>query len=215
MICQFRRSYFYIFSFSFILSYLPTLETLQQSFSLSLTNHIVRSRCRDIDESLLDGFEFEAQMLRDIRKKSKIIVQKTFTSTYSTIADEKAIDVFLGDELHVKFFTDEAEIVPQIINKVKNIDVTKESSDMFVDPTILWLPRMKIFPTVDAIITRGVKEVLFLSITTSKSHSLVLKCLKSKDPSRGARNNRRAPLTYSGLLPLILAMKKNGFKMVN
>ena len=193
------------------LNYFQTAETLQLSMT-SMMHRIVKSRVRDIDESsynniLLDGFEFESRLLRELQNNSKIVIQSRFDATYSSVAVGKPIDVYMN-ELHVKPFNDEGEIFPKITTKSKNIGSVAEH-----DPTILWLPKMKIFPTVDAIITSGVKEVFFLSITTSKSHSLVLKCLKCKDPNRGARTNRRAPLTYSGLLPLILAMKKNGFKM--
>ena len=190
------------------LNYLKVVETLQ--LSMTSMNEIVKSRVRKIDEStiniLLDGFEFESRLLRNIQNSTKIVIQNRCEATQSSTATGKAVDIYFNG-LCVKQFNDDSEIFPQTIAKTKNIDTV-------ADPTILWLPRMKIFPTVDAIITSGMKEVFFLSITTSKSHSLVLKCLKSKDPNRGARTNRRAPLTYSGLLPLILALKKNGFKMV-
>ena len=157
----------------------------------------------------IDGFRFEKNLLQEIPSKSKIFARRRLDEFYE-LSHHHDLRIDFNTTV-IKAFNDISEVLPQS-SKAFDIYGIKVNSNNLNNDAILWLPTQRVFPTIDAIIAIDLK-VFFLSITTSKSHSLVIKCLKSKDPNKGARANRRRPLEYNGLIPMIMTLKSNGFKM--
>jgi hypothetical protein len=90
--------------------------------------------------------------------------------------------------------------------------------------TVFWVPESPKFPTVDLLVARGA-EVLLVSATTSRRHSLVWKCVLDRGPDKGigtgagtgkgkgSRRDRSGKPVYGGLLPLSQALRSNGFPL--
>jgi hypothetical protein len=151
---------------------------------------------------LSKGYQFEAAILDVLPKVSNVVAYKILSRTNGS----KTSDIISDDilQLDVKSnwqqdkFTDVKYIFPSVSEASRSRSFT------------IWIPKFQTFPAVDAILTLGSK-LYFLSITIGHSHTVVIKCLKGKDPAKGARINRRAHLEYDGLIPMVNILKKNGF----
>lgn len=180
-------------------------EKVKQSLLLVHTRVADNNLYRNVDGML---FEREYLKLLTLSSKFKAKRQRLISSEdlqYGlNVNNESPLEIEFAFK-NVKEFSDVSEIFPsERKESIERIGAKADTID-------LWIPNSATFPTVDAIIAVDL-EPHFVSITTGHSHTLVLKCLKNKDPRKGARFNRRAALQYNGLLPMVASLKKNGFR---